>query len=454
MRGIATEREVGGDADASSLRQRLAIADAVGHELRQAREPARVEGWAAVTGVFDFARLAEEIQPQLQRVLARLSSDFVDEALHDECVGRVRRCPPRTARQTDLVMEVLHAYVVDDAPGEVVDVQFCRKQVLFRHVRAAVVLAATREALCPGNDLAVGIHSCMHFVQAARAVEIVLQIVLARPGELDRPAGLLRDECGFEDIVVGQAASEATTDARHLDLDVFARNTGRCVCGAGGPRRHLRRRDDVAALVLDVRVTVLRFERRVRDERHAIASRHRGRGVGHCCIEVAVVENDLALGFEHRLVLFPEAFAAVVRVRALVPLDVKGVAALECRPGRGRDDGDPARQYEVGLTGRRPLDREYVEDAVDLSCLRVIERLDLCIEDRGPRNHGMTHIGLHGVDAVLRLARDDLASIDGLAIGADDAMVFDSLERRRILGRVQGGCVLDQFAVREFRSER
>ena len=56
-------------------------------------------------------------------------------------------------------------------------------------------------------------------VEPARAVEVVLHVVLARPQQLDRRAAhLARDPRGLDHEVVGQAPAEAAADARHVDV--------------------------------------------------------------------------------------------------------------------------------------------------------------------------------------------------------------------------------------------
>ena len=98
MRGVAAECEVRGQPDAPAFRQALAVADAFGNEAQQSCQPARVECRSTVAGVFQFARLAQEVEPQLQRILSRFVRDFIDETLDHEGVRRVGRRAPGAAR--------------------------------------------------------------------------------------------------------------------------------------------------------------------------------------------------------------------------------------------------------------------------------------------------------------------------------------------------------------------
>ena len=89
--------------------------------------------------------------------------------------------------------------------------------------------------------------------------------------------------------------------------------------------------------------------------------------------KIAFVENDLSFALEHCFVLTPEAFAAVICARTVMPFDLERGAALHRGPCRGRDDGDPARENDVRLSGRGPVDREHVEHAIDLQRPRIVE---------------------------------------------------------------------------------
>jgi hypothetical protein len=184
-------------------------------------------------------------------------------------------------------------------------------------------------------------------------------------------------------------------------------------------------------------IAILRLERSMRDEGHAVLALDRLRRCRHRGIEVALVQDDLAVALQHLLVLLPEAFAAVVRIRASFPLDVERRAPLHRGPRRGCNDGHAARENDVGFAERGALDLEHVQHAVNLARPGVIERPYARIENGRTRNDGISHVGLDGVDTVTRLARHDVARVDRLAAGADDPVVVPILERRRVLRRRQ-----------------
>ncbi len=343
VRCIAAERKVRGEPDASSLRQPLTVLDALGDEAEQSCKPAGVECWPAVAGVFDLSRFAEKFQPELQRVLPGLVRDLVDKALYHEGVSGVCRRTPGAAWQPDCVMEVLHTNVVDDATRKIIEIQLRLVQILVRHFRAPIVLTAACKALRPGRDLAIGVNAGVHFVQSAGTIEVILYVVFARPLQLDRPAGLLRDHGRFGDVVVRQAPPEATTDARHFNMNVLSRYAGDGMSRPRRTRRHLRRRDDVALVGLYVGIAILRLERRMRDEGYSILARNRRLRCRHRGIKITFVQYDLTIALQHLFVLAPESFAAVRSVRALLPLDVERGSSLHRSPRRGRNYRNAAR---------------------------------------------------------------------------------------------------------------
>ncbi len=111
--------------------------------------------------------------------------------------------------------------------------------------------AETRdEVVRPGDELALGIDRALHLVKAARAVEIVRQVVFARPLQLDRRADLLGDRRHLAHVVIGQPPAEAAAGARLVDQHfalVDAEQLGDLIERAVG---RLRRRPELDAAVL------------------------------------------------------------------------------------------------------------------------------------------------------------------------------------------------------------
>ena len=58
-------------------------------------------------------------------------------------------------------------------------------------------------------------------VKARGPIEVMTDIVLARPEELHGDADFLRDPRRLDHVVVGEPAAEAAASAREVDRDVF-----------------------------------------------------------------------------------------------------------------------------------------------------------------------------------------------------------------------------------------
>ena len=60
-------------------------------------------------------------------------------------------------------------------------------------------------------------------MQARGSVEIMAEVVFARPDHLHRHTGRLRQIRRLDRVVGGEASAEAAADARHVHGDVLAR---------------------------------------------------------------------------------------------------------------------------------------------------------------------------------------------------------------------------------------
>ena len=65
-----------------------------------------------------------------------------------------------------------------------------------------------------------GVEAALEEVEPGRPIEIMLDVVLAVPEQLDRRAGLLGDPGGLGHEIVAQTPAEAAADPRHIDGDV------------------------------------------------------------------------------------------------------------------------------------------------------------------------------------------------------------------------------------------
>src|SRR5580693_246367 len=93
------------------------------------------------------------------------------------------------------------------------------------------------------------------------AIEIVADVVLARPDDLHGRAGITGDERGFHGVILDEAAAKTAADEGDMYFDVFAWNAERAgdrCCGRSGD---LRRRPQFAGIAANVRGAVDRLHR-------------------------------------------------------------------------------------------------------------------------------------------------------------------------------------------------
>ena len=290
----------------------------------------------------------------------------------------------------------------------------------------------------PAGDASLRAERRHELVVTEGPEEVVLQVVRARPHELDRPAGQLGDERRLGDEVVGQAPPESAARARHLDADRRARDAGHRVHRARGAGRLLQGRDDSRPVRLHVDERAGRLERRVAHERDAVARLDDLGGVAGRGVEVAVVVHDLAALREELRALGIERRARLGGERAARPLDRERVAALERGPHVVGDDRNAGREVRRERLAR--LRARYHDDRAHpghRACRTVVEPRDAAVEIGATQHDGRARLRFVHVDAVARAARDDLLGIDDAAWPTDDPVLGGRLERHRLEGQCQ-----------------
>ncbi len=198
---------------------RLAPAGFVGRELQHA-VGARI--------------LRQQLQAKGKRILMRRVREFVDERFNDEAVPvRVRRAP-RTGRNAALVVDVAHAHMrdrvgrVDHAEhGEQIDAAVRIGAEAAAHGRRCVdhPVLEPRRLNDGGGQRAHGAvrHDAAHRVHAHRTVEVVLDVVFARPRDLHRFLDRLGDFDRFLHVVGLEPPAEAAAEIRRVHGNLVER---------------------------------------------------------------------------------------------------------------------------------------------------------------------------------------------------------------------------------------
>ncbi len=287
----------------------------------------------------------------------------------------------------------------------------------------------------PAGHLPARIERRDQLVVAERPEEVVLQVVGARPHQLDRPTGRLRDECRFRDEVVGEPPAEAAARTRHLHADRGARDAGHRVHGARGAARLLQGRNHARAVRHHVHEGAGGLERRVTHERNPVAGLHDLGGIARRGVEVAVVAHHLAGRREQRRALRIERCARLGRKGAARPLDLEGVAALQRGPGVVGDHRHPGRQVGRDRLARlRARHHDHRTHAWHGTRRGVVEARDAAVKIRATQHHRDARLGLLDVDAVARAAGDDVRGVHYAPRLADHAVLGRLLERHGLGG--------------------
>ena len=149
--------------------------------------------------------------------------------------------------------------------------------------------------LLPRDNLAGRVESRLEVVVAGRAIEVVGQVVLPRPEQLDRRAvHLARNPRGFGHVVVQDAASEAAAHAHEVHGDVAVADAERLGNHLPAFARRLTADPHLELAVLEMRGAVLRLERGMREEGIVVGRFNRLRRAAERASGVAIViERDV-----------------------------------------------------------------------------------------------------------------------------------------------------------------
>src|ERR1041385_226579 len=95
------------------------------------------------------------------------------------------------------------------------------------------------DPVVPGDQFAAGIEAGGDPVEVVGAIDIMLNIFLAGPDDLDWALDLLGDTDGLGDVVMLQAPAESPTHPEVVETDFLERQAGALGGRAAGPPRPL-----------------------------------------------------------------------------------------------------------------------------------------------------------------------------------------------------------------------
>ena len=355
-------------------------------------------------------RISQQVPSQLIRIFVALGGEFINEALEEKAVlRRAHRTPEAhgNSRFRQLIIDqdvgncVRHGVTNFHAPG--VEIVFQRAEA--PHDRG------TCNPVHPHGRPAIGIETRGELRVRGRAVEIMLDIVFARPRHLYRLARGFRNLDGVGDVVRFKPPPKSSAEKRGMHKD-FGR------IEAGNIRRRLlcvglvlRGRPHIASLRGHVRGAVLRLHGGMRQKRNFVDGLDFSRGVLDLCLGIAVLSRDVSGPAGALRKQFADRLARGRGVGAFVPLHIERPAALHRRPRVVGDHGDAAR------------DLRHVLDARNGFGFACIEACHLAAEYRAARDHGIEHVFPPHIDAELRPAIHLIGSVEPPGRLANDAKV-------------------------------
>ena len=176
-------------------------------------------------------------------------------------------------------------------------------------------------------------------VEIEGPVERLLDILFARPDDLDGPVDLLRDAHRLGDVVYFEPPAETAADQMVVDDNLLGRQPGHLRRDPLGAGDHLIADPDLAGVGANVHGAVHRLHRRMGEERHVIG-RLEFRSLAQSLGDVAGRFRDGALSLACGDESVQHVGRRHVGVRPFVPRDVEGVEALLGGPHVIADDRD------------------------------------------------------------------------------------------------------------------
>src|SRR6266481_2435408 len=192
----------------------------------------------------------------------------------------------------------------------------------------------------PGDQLTLRVQASLQDVASGGAVEIVADVILARPDDLHGSADIAGNEGGFNGVILNEAAAETTADERDVYFDMIARNAQSAGDGIRGGSGNLRGRPELAEIATNVRRAIDGLHRSVSEERHFVDGIDFLRGNRVSLVEITVAVDDGSRFGSKANHFFAKASGGFGGTGWLVPLDLEELAGSHGGPSGIGDDGN------------------------------------------------------------------------------------------------------------------
>src|SRR5215472_8401038 len=139
---------------------------------------------------------------------------------------------------------------------------------------AAVELPDGRRsrAMKPRHQIILRVETCAEQVASRGAVEIVMNVVLARPNDLHRSVHLAREKSSFDGKVLNQASTECAANESDVNLNATTGNVESLCDRIGGGAWNLCWRPKLAGIAANMSGAIDRFHGGVSEKRHLVDS--------------------------------------------------------------------------------------------------------------------------------------------------------------------------------------
>ncbi len=364
-------------------------------------------------------RLAQQGTTERHRILLRCGGELVDEALDDEVVmGDTHPAPKAGVEHRLLVAHVLDLDCRDvveqlDGPVHRVDID----PVLEGGWQKARNDGRTDDPVGPDHRRAPWIKAGRDPVVVVRAIDVVLNVLLAGPHDLERRIHLLRDAHGLGHVVHLEPAPEAATEEMVVDHDLLQREPGDLGRRSLRAAQHLRAGPHLASILPHVDRAVHRLHRDVRQERRLVYRFDLRRRAGERAHGVAVFPRRHTRGLRRLREPLHDVGGTQLRIRPVVPADGERRQSLLGRP------------HVVGHNGDCIVELNDLPHAGDCLRLLLVDSTDFAAQDRARSHRCDQHPRQPHVDPVLRRSVHLARRVEPLGRRAEQREVLRVLER-------------------------
>jgi hypothetical protein len=177
-------------------------------------------------------RLFQQLSPEFERVFAARARQFFDEALGDVAVLRISDGAPKSNRNSRFRQDIIAKEIRNGVLA--LDDSFDRavvQPILYRAREKTRHDGWANDAALPRYRPAIRVKAARQFRISRRPIEIMLHIVFAGPGDLNRSADRFLNFHGLGDKILFRAAAKSTTEISSVNAHLLGLQTSDLCAG-------------------------------------------------------------------------------------------------------------------------------------------------------------------------------------------------------------------------------